>query len=175
MMITVLAAAILLTAIVFGAWKGFAWQLAGIASLVLGFVVAVPFSAAIAPLFGSRAPLNRFVAMFVAYAFTSLGVFVAALAYRRVLDRLQLHHWDRHLGGVFGAVKGWILVLVLVLFSSILSVRAREAVLPTPVGRYCAETIDVLHPVLPPEVHQVLHPYVHHLDEPAPLAPHHDH
>lgn len=176
-MVTLLAIAIVLTAIVFGVWKGLAWQVAGIASLVVGFVVATPLSGAVAPWFPGRPPLNRFIAMFAAYLLASLGIYVIALVYRKLLDRLQLSQWDRHMGGVMGAIKGWLLVVVGVLFSSTLSVRARDAVLPTPVGRLAAKTIDVLHPVFPPEVHEVVHPYVHHLDGPKPAAtePRHDH
>ncbi len=176
-MITILAIAILVTAVVFGIWKGFAWQLAGIVSLVLGFVVAIPLSAQIAPWFGTKAPLNRFVAMLVSYALTSLGTYLVALFYRKLLDRWHLREWDRHLGGVLGAIKGWLIVLVLVFFSSTLSVRLREAILPTSVGRYAAKTIDALHGIFPSEVHEVLHPYVHHLDEasPTPGPAKHDH
>jgi membrane protein required for colicin V production len=168
MLITLVAIGIVLAAIVLGGWKGFAWQLAGIVSLVLGFVVAIPLSKVAAPIFGSTAPLNRFVAMAVLYAATSLGVYIVAFVYRSLLERWQLHHWDRHLGAVFGGIKGWLLVLVLTLFAVTLSSRARESVLRTPMGKYAAMSLDAIHPVFPPEVHDILHPYVHQLEPDHP-------
>lgn len=168
MIITLLAVAIVLTGLVFGVWKGFAWQLAGIVSLVLGFIVAVPVSTTVAPLFGAKAPLNRFVAIAVLYGATSLGTYLVAWLYRKVLERWQLKEWDRHLGGVFGALKGWLIVLVLTFFAVTLSSQAREAVLRTHVGKYAAVTIDAIHVVFPKEVHQLLHPYIHSLDDAKP-------
>lgn len=165
MLITLAAIGIVLGAIVLGGWKGFAWQLAGIVSLILGFVVAIPLSSVAAPLFGKTAPLNRFVAMAVLYVATSLGVYLVAFIYRRFLERFQLHHWDRHLGAVFGGLKGWMLVLILTLFAVTLSVRARDAVMNTKVGTYAAISLDAVHPVFPHEVHEILHPYVHKLED----------
>lgn len=168
MLITLIAIGIVLGAVVLGAWKGFAWQLAGIASLILGFVVAIPMSKVAAPLFGQTAPLNRWIAMAVIYVVTSLGIYLVAFIYRRFLERFQLHHWDRHLGAVMGGVKGWMIVLVLTLFAVTLSTRARETVLATKMGRYAAVSLNAIHPVFPPEVHDILHPYVHQLDEAHP-------
>jgi len=168
MTLTLLAAAIVVTGIVFGVWKGFAWQLAGVVSLILGFVVALPVSGTVAPLFGAKAPMNRFIAIAVLYAFTSLGTYLVAFLYRNALDRWQLKEWDRHLGGVLGGVKGWLIVLVLTLISATLSSKARETVLRTPVGRYVAISVDALEVLFPAEVHDVIHPYVHELDEAKP-------
>ena len=39
-----------------GAWKGMAWQLASLASLVLSYFLALRFSAKFTPIFGSSAP-----------------------------------------------------------------------------------------------------------------------
>src|SRR5712671_6478336 len=99
---------VVLLASVFGAWKGLAWQLASIISLVVGFVVAIPFSGPMSPLFGAHPPLNRFVAVAVLYALVSLGVYVVALVYRAVIQKWKLDQWDRHLGAVMGAVKGFL-------------------------------------------------------------------
>lgn len=170
MLITLLAIGIVLTGIVFGAWKGFAWQLAGVVALILGWCVALPLAGPVAPTFGLKAPLNKFIAIAVLYALTSFGVYFVALLFRKVLERWQLQHWDRHLGAVLGGVKGWLLCLVAIFFAVTLSSRARGAVLTTPVGKWAAVTMDMIHPVFPHEVHEILHPYVHGLEE---AHPHH--
>ncbi len=50
---------VLVAALVFGAWKGFAWQVASLASLTLSYFVALRFSADLAPHISDREPLNR--------------------------------------------------------------------------------------------------------------------
>ena len=64
-MILVLAGATL-----FGVWKGMAWQLASLASLIASYFVALTFSPQLAPMFGEEAPWNRFIAMAVLYVAT---------------------------------------------------------------------------------------------------------
>lgn len=175
MIFDLLAVMAILGAIALGAWKGFAWQVAGVASLVAGFVVAIPLSKLIAPLFGSTAPLNRFVALAVLYFIVSLGIYIAALIYRRTIERWQLHHWDRHLGGVMGGIKGFMLCITLVFFAITLVPPLREPILTTRMGRLIGRTMDAVHPIWPPAVHEILHPYIHHLDAPPPAPEHHHH
>ena len=50
---------ILVVTTLLGAWKGMAWQVASLASVVLSFLVAVRFSPLVAPLFGSVASSGR--------------------------------------------------------------------------------------------------------------------
>jgi len=160
-----------LVASAFGAWKGLAWQLASILSLVAGFGVAIPLSRPMAPLFGAHAPLNRFVAMAVLYALVSLGIYIAALCYRTVIQNWKLDKWDRHLGGVMGAVKGSILCLTLTFFSVTLVGSLREPILTKKTGKLMAHTMSALHPIWPPGVHEIIHPYIHPLDEPEEHHP----
>ena len=160
-----------LLASVFGAWKGLAWQAAGVLSLVAGFVVAIPLSGPFAPLFGATAPLNRFIAVAVLYALVSLGVYVAALCYRTTIQKWKLDHWDRHLGAVAGAIKGFLLGLVLTYFAVTLWAGLREPILTTRLGKVMAYAMSILHPIWPPGVHDIVHPYVHRLEEPKEAAP----
>ncbi|MFO0897537.1 MAG: CvpA family protein, partial [Pirellulales bacterium] len=71
LMILVLAGATL-----FGAWKGMAWQIASVSSLVVSYLVALRFSPRIAHLFGQQAPFNRFLAMLAIYLGTSLVIWM---------------------------------------------------------------------------------------------------
>ena len=65
---------VLVGATIFGFWKGFAWQIASLASFVASYFVALRFSPQLAPLFGDTAPFNRFLAMLVLYLGTSLAI-----------------------------------------------------------------------------------------------------
>ncbi len=59
--------AVLVIMLAVGVWKGMAWQLAALGSVVISAGVAVHFSAPLAPMFGSNEPWNRFLAMLVLY------------------------------------------------------------------------------------------------------------
>src|SRR5262245_33994450 len=85
--------AVLILATGFGAWKGMAWQVASSASLVLSYFVALKFSERLAPLFGEAAPTNRFIAMFVLYAGTSLAIWIAFRGVRNFVDRVKLREF----------------------------------------------------------------------------------
>ena len=163
----VAAVMVVLLGAVFGAWKGLAWQAASVLSLIAGFAVAIPLSGPLAPIFGASAPLNRFVAMAVLYAAVSLGIYIAALCYRTAIQKCKLDQWDRHLGAVAGAIKGFLLCLVVTYFAVTLAAGLREPVLTTRAGKVMAHTMNVLHPIWPPGVHAIIHPYIHHLEEPA--------
>ena len=63
----VLMLLVLVAATFFGFWKGMAWQIASLASLVVSYFVALRFSGQLAPMFGDSEPWNRFVAMLAIY------------------------------------------------------------------------------------------------------------
>lgn len=168
MIFDLLAVGVILLGFALGAWKGFAWQLAGILSLLAGFAVGLPLSKIAAPVFGSVEPLNRFIALAVIYAIVSLGIYVGAFTYRRTIEKWQLQHWDRHLGSLMGGIKGFLLCLTLTFFAITLISPFREPLLTTRMGWVMARTMDLLHPVWPDEAHKIIHPYIHHLDEPPP-------
>src|SRR5215471_10105990 len=106
LMLTVLGGATLL-----GAWKGMAWQIASLGSLVLSYFLALRFSAQIAPMFGASAPWNRFIAMLVIYLATSVVVWLAFRLVAGFLDLIKLRDFDHQVGGLFGFVKGLLLCL----------------------------------------------------------------
>ncbi len=56
---------VILIATILGAWKGMAWQLAALASIVVSYVVALRASEPLAIHFGDEAPWNRCLAMMV--------------------------------------------------------------------------------------------------------------
>jgi membrane protein required for colicin V production len=167
----VIVLGIILLAILHGAWKGLAWQLAGIFSLLAGFVVAIPASAPMAHFFGSAAPLNRFIAVAVLYALVSLGIYMAAFYYREAIQKWKLDNWDRHLGGMLGAVKGYLFCLALTFFAVTLFSGLREPILTRPTGKLMAYTMHAVHPIWPNGFHAVIHSYIKHDTEPDESAP----
>ena len=156
---------VLVMTTLFGAWKGMAWQVASLASVILSFFVAMRFSPLAAPMFGDKAPLNRFLAILVLYLITSAVIWLAFRLVAGLIDRVQLKDFDRQAGAAFGAVKGVLFCVVITFFLVTLSTSGRETVLESRSGYYIAYLLDRTHSIMPEEIHEVLHPYLHRLNE----------
>lgn len=155
---------VLVGATLFGAWKGMAWQIASIASLVVSYLVALRFSEQLAPTFGEQAPLNRFIAMLVLYMGTSVGIWFAFRIVKNFIDRVRLREFDRQMGAIVGAAKGVLMCVAITFFAVTLSERGRTAVLDSRSGYMIARLLDRADAVMPRELHQVLDPYLNRLE-----------
>jgi membrane protein required for colicin V production len=153
-----------------GARKGIVWQLAVIGSIILCFAFAQSFSVAMAPFFAVEPPLDRWLAMLVLYVVFSFLSFAVARKLRGWIEAAKFEEYDRHLGAVFGLVKGVMFCLVMTFFTVTLSGRfpgLREQVFDSYSGKAAAVAMDRLHPIMPAELHDVLAPYIHSLDRPG--------
>ncbi len=155
---------ILVFSTVRGAMKGIVWQVAAIAALVLCFVFAAPLSAIVAPYIGIEPPLGRWIAMLVIYLGFSFICFAAARGLRSMIEKMKFEEYDRHVGAIFGFVKGAVLSLVLTFFIVTISASARQSIGNSMSGRAAAIIIDRLHPVMSSEFHDAVEPYIHQLD-----------
>jgi uncharacterized membrane protein required for colicin V production len=158
---------ILVIAAIRGAIKGIVWQLAVIGSIVLCFAFSESGSVFIAPLLALDPPLNRWVAMLILYIVLSFAAFGVARVMHKWIEKMKFKEYDRHLGFLFGAVKGVIICLVGTFFVVTISAGYRETILNSYSGHAAAVIMDRLHPVMPDELHDVLEPYIHQLDQPG--------
>jgi len=162
----ILMIVVLVGTTIFGAWKGMAWQLASLAALVLSYFVALRFSTQLAPVFGDHEPWNRFLAMLVIYMATSLVIWLLFRLVAGFIDRVKLKEFDRQLGAMFGLVKGVLLCVAITFFAvSLLPDQQKEVVLTSQSGFYIGRLIDKAHAVMPEEIHEVLHPYLHKIQD----------
>jgi membrane protein required for colicin V production len=161
--------AVLLLCTGFGAWKGMAWQLAALGSVVVSVAVAVHGSIPLAPYVKLQEPWNRCVAMLVLYLVTSLGIWLLFRLVARIIDRVRLKEFDRQMGALFGAAKGVLWCLVITFFAVTLSESARQSVLRSRSGYYTALLIRRARPVLPEDLRDLLGKYIDELDR--KLAP----
>lgn len=152
-------------ATLFGFWKGMAWQVASIGSLVVSYFVAARYADELAPSISNEAPWNRFVAMLILYLGTSLVVWMAFRVVARLIDRVQLKDFDRQAGALVGLGKGVLLCLIVTFFAVTLSEPARQTVLQTRSGRYMAVFIQRAAPALPGEVRKQLGQYIDEFDK----------
>ncbi|MEX0700677.1 MAG: CvpA family protein [Planctomycetales bacterium] len=171
---------VLVLATVHGAYRGFVSQLATIAALVLAFAFAGPVSSRLAPFLALEPPLDRWVAMLAAYVVLSLGCFMIARTLRGAIDKARLGDYDRHLGAVFGFLKGGVFCLVLTFFLVTLFENSRPYIVGTPQGHpsktgwISALILDRLYPVVPPEFSKTVDSYLHRYDG-AGVAFEHEH
>jgi membrane protein required for colicin V production len=85
---------VLVGATIFGAWKGMAWQLASLASVVVSVMVAMQFGATLAPYISQDERWNRFIAMLILYLVTSVAVWLAFRLVAGAIDRVRLKDFD---------------------------------------------------------------------------------
>ena len=93
---------VLVAATAWGVYKGLAWQIASIASIVFSYLVAFQFRGPLAAQIKADPPWNVFLAMLLLYLGVSLVVWIGFRMVKETIDRVKLHEFDRHVGGVFG-------------------------------------------------------------------------
>jgi uncharacterized membrane protein required for colicin V production len=149
-----------------GAAKGVVWQLAGIAGIVLCLMFSQGISAAFGPYVTLDPPLNHWVVMFGAYLVFSFIAFGFARVMNDWIEKASLEYFNRHLGAIFGLLKGVVLCVIMTYFLVTLSPKAREALMESKTGYASAVIMDTLHPLLPEKLHDKVAEYIRNFDLP---------
>jgi len=152
-------AGLLVAGMVWGAWRGITWQLASIASLVLGFSVSHPLSAQLAPRFPGEPVVARALAMLAIYVAVSGSVFLVAWIVRATLRQLKFEAFDRHLGMIIGGLEAALLGMIATLFVVSLAPQTRTPIFASFSGRIVGQAMNLVGPVLPGELRDALAPY----------------
>ncbi len=156
---------VLAMATIFGAIKGFAWQVASLASVIVSYIVAYRFRFEVAEMIQAQPPWNLFLAMLILYVGTSFVIWVAFRLLSGMIDRVRLKEFDRHLGAAFGLAKGAIYCLLITMFAmSLLGQNQRRAICQSRSGYYISTALDRGVGILPKEIHDVVGPYLANLD-----------
>ena len=155
---------VVIAGMVWGALRGITWQLASIASLVLGYSIAYPLSGQVAHRFPGEPVVARALAMLAVYVAVSGGIFLAAWIVRSTLQRWKFDAFDRHLGMILGGLEGALLGVVATLFVVSLAPRTRETILTSPTGTAVNHLMTALGPILPGEIRDVMSPFDHPSD-----------
>ena len=153
-------AGVVVAGMIWGAWRGVTWQLASIASLVLGYMIAQPVSAQLAPHFPGEPVIARSLAMLATYAAVSGGVFLLAWGLRATLRVMKFEAFDRHLGMLLGGMEGALLGVVATFFVVSLSPSMREPIFASPSGQIVGNVMNALGPILPAEARNALAPFI---------------
>lgn len=151
---------------IYGYSKGMAWQVAYLTSFIASYFVAAKFSEQLAPMFGDTAPWNKFVAMAVIYAGTSLAIWMMFRAVRGGIDKVKLQSFDHQMGAIVGAARGVLWCVGLTFFAvTLLPETQKRQIIGTRSGYYIAKLLDKSDAVVPPEVHEVIGPHLERLEQ----------
>lgn len=161
-------AVIVLYTVVHGYFRGAAWQVAPILSLVMGYMVAMPMSVTMAHYFGPP-PLNRLFALVTIYLLVSMIVYLMIRTFREGVEKAKLTEFDRHLGAIMGGVKGILLTLAVTCVLLIYFPQMRDVILKSESSSIAAKLISTVYPILPKAMHTILDPYLKQLDQQLPI------
>jgi membrane protein required for colicin V production len=152
---------VLVAATVFGFWKGMAWQLASLASLIASYFISLKFSSQLAPYFGQQAPLNRFSAQLAVYVASSFVIWMLFRFVSGAINKVKLQSFDKQMGAIFGFAKGVLLCVAITFFAVTLAPQPQgQAIVGSQSGRYIVALLNKADAVCPPELHQVVGPYL---------------
>ncbi|MFN3153659.1 CvpA family protein [Bremerella sp.] len=153
--------AILAGAILWGLYKGMAWQVASFASLVASYFISVQLREPVANALGLQPPWGTTAAMLGLYMATSLIIWVVFSMINKTLTNFELKGWDRQIGAGLGFVKGVLLCIIVTMFAVALTKdESRQQIVQSKSGFYITKVIHNLQGVMPAEVSQVVGPFI---------------
>ena len=157
---------VLVGATIFGFWKGMAWQIASLASLVVSIFVAAKFRNQLAPMFGQQAPMNQFAAMLAIYAGSSFVIWMAFRFVSGAIDKVKLQAFDKQMGALFGFAKGVLMCVAITFFAITLLPQVQgQAIVNSKSGHYIVAFLNQAETMVPPEYHQAIVPYLDKVEE----------
>src|SRR5688572_1077251 len=161
---------ILAAAVIWGAWKGLAWQVASLASVVLSYIAALSFRQPLAGFLSKQVelvpPLDTGLAMLILFLGTSLVVWVGFNLVSESIQKLKLKEFDRQVGALLGLAKGVLLCTVITLLAvTIVSDQQRQQIYNSRSGYYISVLLNKIQPILPAEVQSRIQPYEENLEK----------
>ena len=152
---------ILASAAIFGAIKGFAWQVASLASIVVSYFVANYFRYDVAKHINAQPPWNVFLAMLLLFFGTSLAIWLIFRMVSSSIDKIRLKEFDRQLGAGFGLIKGAAMCCVVTMFAmTLLGPNQKTAIARSRSGQYISQALTHAGSIMPAEVKEVIGPYI---------------
>ena len=151
---------LLLGAVVFGYWKGLAWQIASVAAVVVSYFAAHRFRDQVAQFVQAEPPFNRIAAMLIIFVACSLIIWLAYAYVNRSLEKAELDGFNRQMGALVGALLGVLLCMVVTMFSvSLLGQSAHDSIHYSKFGPYVLRGISMVRMVVPEELSASLDPH----------------
>ncbi|MFO1005991.1 MAG: CvpA family protein [Planctomycetaceae bacterium] len=156
----ILVACILLFFMAKGAARGLIWQLAGIAGILLCVTFAGTASKVIGPHINLAPPTNQWAVMFITYLLATFVAFGFARTLNGWINQLELKEFNRHLGAVFGLLKGALLVLVMTFMIVTFSAKSRDMLKDSKSAQIAAKVIYQIEPLVPDKLSTQIAKYI---------------
>ncbi|MCA9124787.1 MAG: CvpA family protein [Planctomycetaceae bacterium] len=157
--------AVLAGAMLFGAWKGLAWQIASLGAIVASSYVALKYDTPLAASLPVGPPWDVPLAWGILFVGTSFVIWIIFRYVSDFIDRLKLKEFDRQIGALFGLAKGVLICVIVTVFLVSLVDSIRAPILRSYSAYYIAVFLDKAHAYLPEDIHDKLEPAIHSLDE----------
>ena len=153
----ILALAIVAISFVTALVKGLIRELIALAAAISGLLLAVYYFAAVSPWL-ERIGIGTILSELLAFVSIFLGCIIAGSLLSSLLNRfisaLNMRWIDRLLGGVFGLLRGWLIVAVIFLALTVFPIRS-DLVSGTVTGEYFLVVTQKLVELSTPESFQV--------------------
>ena len=147
--------AVLLVSALVGLWRGLVYEVLSVMGWVLAFVLAQTWAEPVGqllPMEGAAQPLRLaagFALVFIAVAF---GAGLVSWLVKKLVAAVGLRPVDRLLGGVFGVLRGVVILLGVAVVMGMLPVSAQADWQASPVAQTINASLQALKPVLPEAV-----------------------
>jgi membrane protein required for colicin V production len=156
---------VIAAAMIFGAIKGFAWQVASLASIIASYFIASYFRHDVAKMINAQPPWNMFLAMLLLYFGSSLVIWMVFRLVSTSIDKIRLKEFDRQLGAGFGLIKGAILCCVITMFAmTLLGKSQQQSIANSRSGHYISKVLANADGLMPVEVKEVIGPYIDNVE-----------
>jgi membrane protein required for colicin V production len=141
-------------------------QIASLTSLVASYFIALRFADRLAPMISDHAPFNKFIAMLIIYAVASAAIWMLFRVVAGFIDQVKLKEFDRQMGALVGFAKGVLLCIAVTFFAVTLAGQAnRDRIIASRSGQYIVRVLDKADNVAPPEIKEVIGPYIDQINE----------
>jgi membrane protein required for colicin V production len=147
--------AVLLVSALVGLWRGLVYEVLSVAGWVLAFVLAQAWAEPVGrllPMDGAAEPLRLaagFALVFIAVAFTA-GLL--SWLVKKLVAAVGLRPVDRLLGGVFGVLRGLVILLGVAVVMGMLPQSSQAGWQGSPVAQTLNASLHALKPMLPDAV-----------------------
>lgn len=161
----ILMVIVLIGATLIGSLKGFAWQLASIASIAISYTVAYQYREPFSQNIHAEPPWDRFLAMLLLFVGTTLVIWVALRMIAETIDRMKLKEFDRQVGALFGLGKGAIYCTLLTFFAlTLFGEQSQHVIMESRSGRWIVGLLDQSDAITPEELAAVVRPCLQRLE-----------
>jgi membrane protein required for colicin V production len=149
---------VLLVSIAWGAWRGLVHEVLSLTGWIMAFLAGNLFAAPLAEMLPAamRPELRVVVAFVLLFVGTLVLAALLAALFTKFIKVSVLHSLNRWLGGLFGLLRGLLIVVVLAMVAGLTSLPRKPVWTDSASGYSLAQTVVQLKPWLPPAFAQRL-------------------